>query len=398
MGIKGLSKVLNCSTRIKYKDIAGKRLAIDAYPVLYGSSSMQYASGLTNAAGEPTHYIQTIINGIFRRRAYGIGEMWCIDGRPPPEKKETGEERKVIREEAAGKIEVLEREILKLEETMSDMKPEEIRMVDPTYEKTMADKRAQLAVLQSRNPTRSQFNTYVQNLIFILDCLGIPYAMAPDGVDSEKLCAQLARKGVVDIVQTNDFDALPFGSPVTIIKVPGESGVYDMYNLEDCLKKHRLNMTDFREMCVALGSDYAPGCAGCGPVKVWDKIGIFEFDEKQRRALEIFTEEIKEPVREVESKETPESRIKLREWLTKVQGFSPDRLDKFGLVASGEIITPKYSDIKSSATVSSSADAPAKKPRKPRAKGTEESKTKTEKKVRKPRAKKESGKESGKEV
>lgn len=359
MGIKSLSEFLGCAKPCKYKDIQGKRLAIDAYPELFRTFGMQYASGLTNAAGEPTQHIKSILTNIFRRRANRITETWCIDGRPPPEKKDTNKERKDIRDEAHSKMEALAAEIAELENMVKNMTPEAIRAVDPDFDKTMEAKRLQLKTLSARNPTTSRFNKYVQDLVFILESLGIPYATAPDGIDSEKLCADLTNMDLADIVQTVDMDALPYGARAVLKKVPKKTGVYDLYVLSECLEGKKISMHDFVEVCVALGSDFAPGVPGCGPVTVVKKIGKFNFDEKQKAAVSVFEQKLQTAVQIVKPVESAESRAKLRKWLIDVQGFGKDGLDALGLVESGEVVAPTFKDMKSSSRIKKIAGAAA---------------------------------------
>lgn len=331
MGIQDFSKTFQKSGEIKFNDIKGKKIAVDAHIEIYRSSGIQHISGLLNPAGEPTQHIRTTLSNMLKMLSCNISAVWCFDSRVPKlEKEKTIQERKKIRQTAEEKSASLELEIKNITERIQKIGLEQVKAAMPDIETELELKKSQLNTLKGRNVSR-YLDKYVSDVIFILDKLGIPYSFAPDTVEAEQLGAHFCKTGLTDGVMTTDTDALAFGAPWIMKKVQGKTGVYELYEIKKILTENKITMPQFREICVTLGSDYAPKTSGVGPKTVVKKIinKSVTFSAEQKRAIEIFSTdpiasepEIIRPVRSRESINT------LIVWLTEIQGFNEVKLRK----------------------------------------------------------------------
>lgn len=93
----------------------------------------------------------------------------------------------------------------------------------------------------------------------ILDIAGIPYIDSLHESDSQ--CACLLRDGIVDGIITDDFDVLAFGGRKIFLNVfessRENSELYEI-NLTKLLEKLNLTYDSFVDMCILMGTDYAP--------------------------------------------------------------------------------------------------------------------------------------------
>lgn len=329
MGIKDFVDVCPPTRVVGFKDIADKRIAVDTYVEIFRTSGIQYISGLTNPQGEPTQHIKSILSNLVKMESLGIKSVWCIDSREAPiEKKTTVEERQKQRDATLAEVKTLDAEIDKLVAMSRNLSVEDLKMVDPDFEKTLADKKAKLAKLDCRVHKKGQFNKFVEDVLFILTKLGVRYCVAPPQVESEHLAAYLCQLGVTDGVMTTDTDAMAFGAPWMIKKIPKKTGKYEMIERKECLKD--LDETQFLQVCVALGCDYAEKAPGVGPKTVVKKVksGGIAWSDKQKKAIEIFQRKLTFAPQIVNTERTRTSIEELKKWLVEVQGFGKAKLDE----------------------------------------------------------------------
>ena len=100
---------------------------------------------------------------------------------------------------------------------------------------------------------------------YMLDMLHLPHCQAIG--ESDVLCAELCKTGIVDMCLTEDLDILAFGCP-RLIKIIKEK-VY-FYSLENILENLEVSFDKFVLFCTLLGCDY------CRPVKTKDALQILK--------------------------------------------------------------------------------------------------------------------------
>lgn len=93
----------------------------------------------------------------------------------------------------------------------------------------------------------------------LFDVAGIPYIESMHESDSQ--CACLLRDGIVDGIITDDFDVLAFGGKRIFLNVfdsSKDNSELCEINLNKLLEKLNLTYDSFVDMCILLGTDYAP--------------------------------------------------------------------------------------------------------------------------------------------
>lgn len=104
----------------------------------------------------------------------------------------------------------------------------------------------------------------------MLGLLGVPALLA--AAEGEAQAAVMAQKGLVDIVATQDWDALLYGSPVLIrnlmsagSKRMGKVIRAERIILADLLESHGITHQQLVDLGIMVGTDFHPGIRGIGP-------------------------------------------------------------------------------------------------------------------------------------
>ena len=269
---------------VDLEDLAGKKLALDAYNAMY-----QFLAKVRQADGTPLMTsrgeITSVHSGIFYRTAnllsIGIIPVYVFDGEPPEFKRKTIEEREIRREEAREKwMEAAEKgdieEMRKYAQAALELTPE-----------------------------------MVEDAKKIIELMGVPWVQAPS--EGEAQAAHMAARGDVWAAASQDYDSLLFGSPrlvrnVTITgkrKLPGKD-VYvevkpEVISLEDMLSSLGIGREQLVLIGILVGTDYNPGgIKGIGPkralelvkrhpsVESLERAVKWEFDVSMREIYEFF--------------------------------------------------------------------------------------------------------------
>lgn len=257
---------------IEIENLAGRKIAIDAYNALY-----QFLSIIRQMDGTPLMdskgRVTSHLSGLFYRTAKlmeaGVLPCYVFDGAPPSFKEKTNEERKKIRETAREKWkDALERgeleEAKKHAQASSKLTPE---MVE--------DSKA------------------------LLDAMGVPWVQAPS--EGEAQAAFICQRGDVWASASQDYDSLLFGSPillrnVTITgkrKLPGKNVYVDVepekIELKKALEKLGLKREQLVEIALMIGTDYNEGVEGIGPKKALQAV------LEGKKAKDVYAENNAEP-------------------------------------------------------------------------------------------------------
>lgn len=179
----------------------------------------------------------------------------------------------------------------------------------------------------------------------LLDLMGVPWVAA--AAEGEAQAAVMAAKGQLDVVATQDWDALLYGSPVLIRNLMDDGTkrfgrvVYaESISLDGLLQANGLTKEQLVDLAIMIGTDYHPGLKGIGPktgLKLIKEYGTLEaICEAKGKEIPERLEEIREifhhhPAVEVQSEDLRLKRYDregLEEFLIKERNFNPTRLQK----------------------------------------------------------------------
>lgn len=149
---------------------------------------------------------------------------------------------------------------------------------------------------------------------FALHMIGIDFCVTPYGFESEHLCAQMQRTGIVDAVITNDSDACAmFGA--TIIRKNLGTNYYSMYTVQHILNQCNITNDELIDCCLHMGCDFVqkgtPGIGFKTYLKLKDELKL---TEHQRVVREYIMSEVPSPEVVVSGNYNS---YDLREWLIK---------------------------------------------------------------------------------
>lgn len=256
-------RVLIPKTKVDFKSLSGKSVAIDAYNTLY-----QFLSIIRQPDGTPlkdrSGKVTSHLTGLFYRTVklveLGIKVAYVFDGIPPTLKEAEIKRRAKVKAEA----------LVKYEQAKKAGKIETAR------------KYAQMtSKLKDYMPADSKR---------LLTELGVPWIQAPS--EGEAQAAYLTTKGDADYCGSQDYDSLLFGATSLVRnmtvsgrrKVPRKrvyvEVVPEIMKLDHVLKELELTREQLIDVAILVGTDYNPdGVKGIGPktaIKLIKKHGSIE--------------------------------------------------------------------------------------------------------------------------
>jgi hypothetical protein len=285
MTFKDFTKIFTNRDEKTYAKLRGTKWAVDALVEIHKASKIQHEAKLTNSSGVPTTHILAILRKIVKLDAYNMESIWVFDNPKAyvEEKKDTMEKRREANKVNREKINKIDVEIKDIQDSFAELTIEEINEIDPDYKETIQQLKTQKSILESRNPSSSQFGQYIRDTKFMLNCLGVRWMQAPKGYDAEQIGAYMAMSGMVDGVKTNDPDCLMYGSPMMLKQIHRKQAFY-VYNINDVLAEHDISMNEFIQIGVAMGSDFAEKLKRVGAKTVVKKIRKSTDDSELIRA------------------------------------------------------------------------------------------------------------------
>jgi flap endonuclease-1 len=278
-------RVLVPKTKVDFKSLSGKTVAIDAYNSLY-----QFLAIIRQPDGTPlkdrSGRITSHLSGLLYRTAnlveMGVKVAYVFDGVPPALKEVEIKRRAKVKAEA----------LVKYERALQEGKVEKAR--------SYAQMTSRLKDYMAEDSKR------------LLTELGVPWIQAPS--EGEAQAAYLTRKGATDYCGSQDYDSLLFGATalvrnVTISgrrKIPRKN-VYvevvpEIMKLDRVLKELEVTREQLIDVAMLVGTDFNPdGVKGIGPktaLKLIKKHGSIEealtelkdaeFPAEPKRIREIF--------------------------------------------------------------------------------------------------------------
>ena len=310
-------------TKVDFKSLSGKSVAIDAYNALY-----QFLAIIRQPDGTPlkdySGRITSHLSGLFYRTVnlveMGIKVAYVFDGVPPTLKETEIKRRAKVKAEA----------LVKYEKAVKAGKMEEAR--------SYAQMTSRLKDYMPEDSKR------------LLTELGVPWIQAPS--EGEAQAAYLTMKGDADYCGSQDYDSLLFGAEALVrnVTISGRrklprKRVYvevvpEVMKLGQVLKELEISREQLIDVAILVGTDFNPdGVKGVGPktaLKLIKKHGSIEeavaemedaeFPAEPKRIRELF---LKPKVTDNYKLEWKEPNVDgVVEFLCRERDFSEDRVRK----------------------------------------------------------------------
>jgi len=308
------------SKEIELTDLSGKKIAIDAFNIIYSFLSIirdrMTGEPLKDHHGNITSHLSGLLYRTVNLIEAGISPVFVFDGAYPEFKKKTIEEREKVREEARRKWE------------------EAVRKGEKAIKYAQAASKMDEKILESSKE--------------ILELMGIPWIQAPS--EGEAQCSELCKRNKVFATGSQDADSLLFGSPRIVRnlsisgrkKLPGKE-VYvevkpQLIELQNVLKALDINREQLIMIGLLIGTDYNEGVAGVGPKTALKLVKEHKTLEKLLSAVEfpgeidierIYNFFLNPPVIDKYNLQVKEpDREKLIKFMVDEHDFSQERMEK----------------------------------------------------------------------
>ena len=180
-------------------------------------------------------------------KKFNINPIFVFDGKPPEEKKNTIENRKLLKN--------------KLQERLMNLKAK----------LTLTDIENDYSKLEEEIKNIEKRIIYVnKNVIkktkLLFNLMGITYINAD--TEAEHYCSKLCRLNLVDGVVSEDMDTIACGSKLVLRNFTNRDDFVEAYFLDQILYDMELNYDEFVDLCILLGNDYNYRPRGYNPDKL----------------------------------------------------------------------------------------------------------------------------------
>jgi len=238
MGVK--FKDIVSSEEIRFEDLNGKVVALDAANVIYQFlSSIRQLDGtpLKDQNGRVTSHFSGILYRTSSLVEKGMKPVYVFDGRSSALKKETQQKRKEIKEES------------------------ERRWKEALEEGRLDDAR-KFAVRSSRMSPE-----IVEGSKKLLKLMGIPYIQAKG--EGEAQASYMVERGDAWCVASQDYDCILFGAPrmVKNLTISGGQASPELIQLNKILKNLDVTRQQLVDLAIMVGTDFNQGIKGIGAKK-----------------------------------------------------------------------------------------------------------------------------------
>jgi flap endonuclease-1 len=238
MGVK--FKDIVSSEEIRFEDLNGKVVALDAANVIYQFlSSIRQLDGtpLKDQNGRVTSHFSGILYRTSSLVEKGIKPVYVFDGKSSVLKKETQQKRKEIKEESERKW----------KEALEEGRLEDAR---------------KFAVRSSRMSPE-----IVEGSKKLLKLMGIPYIQAKG--EGEAQASYMVEQGDAWCVASQDYDCILFGAPrmVKNLTISGSQSVPELIQLDKILKNLDVTRQQLVDLAIMVGTDFNQGIKGIGGKK-----------------------------------------------------------------------------------------------------------------------------------
>ena len=248
MGIKGLPQYLSKNfphlfVDLNMSDLRNSSIAIDTGIFMHRfTENMHY----------PLEYVDRFLNFARELTDAAVKYVFVFDGMTLVSKANTLRERRHKRDRNSQEID--RRVALAKDEEaalLSVLERSPPRSVAALLTQLHTVRTQKMRLFRKKNPVNRKF---FYNLECVFAKAGIQYLVADQ--EAEMACAWLARKGYVDIVVSDDYDAIVCGSPLVLRRLK-QCECPSVLNLRSLLGELGLNHSQFVDTCVLAGNDFA---------------------------------------------------------------------------------------------------------------------------------------------
>ena len=236
MGNSDLRQLAHLSD-VPFEDLSGSVVAVDAHNWLYRylTTTVKFTrtSAYTTSDGAEVANLVGIVTGLRKFLENDMTPVFVFDGGTTSLKDDEVAERREQRE--------------RYEDQLDEAR------------ESGADAR-EIATLESR--TQRLTDVIQETSRGLLERLDVPVIEAP--AEGEAQAAYMARRGDVDYVGTEDYDALLLGAPLTLRQLTS-SGDPELMDFEATLADHDLTWEQLVDVALLMGTDFNEGIAGIGP-------------------------------------------------------------------------------------------------------------------------------------
>ncbi len=113
---------------------------------------------------------------------------------------------------------------------------------------------------KTKKKTHRLTDKQIQEIKTLLESFGIPYIHID--VEADAICAMLVKLGVADYGASNDMDLLAFGCPAIIRNINFMDDYVDVYEINKIIPALEITQSQFIDLCIILGCDYADRLIG----------------------------------------------------------------------------------------------------------------------------------------
>ena len=226
MGIKHLNQFVRqeCPDAIRhitFADLAGKIVVVDASIYMYRFLADQAL-------------LENMYTMVSLLQMHGVVPVFIFDGKPPDEKRTLLNKRKYLKRAAE----------IKYNNAKVQLELSCCLDADATHSLNALRRR----FIRLRDADFDRVKT-------LLQALGVNYIVAPGEADA--LCAQMVLKRKAHACMSDDTDMFVYGCPRVLRHLNLMDETVTMYDMSKILNMLGITMTEFRQICVISGTDYA---------------------------------------------------------------------------------------------------------------------------------------------
>ncbi|NHN48529.1 flap endonuclease-1 [Halostella sp. JP-L12] len=221
---------------VPFDDLSGAVVGVDAHNWLYRylTTTVRWTSddAYTTADGTEVANLIGVVQGLPKFFDHDVTPVFVFDGGPSELKQAEIEERREARAEREERL-------------------EDARERGDAVEAARLDSQTQRLTDVIHRTTRE-----------LLRRLDVPIVEAP--AEGEAQAAHMARQEAIDYAGTEDYDALLFGSPVTLRQLTSK-GDPERMDFQATLDRHDLTWEQLVDVGILCGTDFNEGVTGIGP-------------------------------------------------------------------------------------------------------------------------------------
>lgn len=263
MGIKNLNQLIKkhapeAIKEIYFQDLSGKRIAIDAYEMMYKFKTM---------AKTQAGFLSMIYNFSNKLLQSDIKAIFVLDGKPLQHKHAARRQREkratcaTLRlQEKTQLLTESEKEMKRIKDDL-DSKVAGGHVVDSekkNFEEALEKVQFSKVVVESVERQLIRINQDDIEKASTMWCL-MGFQVGQSEHEGEAGCAKLAKQGIVDYVVSNDTDVLCFEDDINVIQNITQSQDKPMVlvNSKDVRERFGFSRNEFIDMCILCGCDFS---------------------------------------------------------------------------------------------------------------------------------------------